>query len=609
MRVNVMDYGAVGDGATLNTAAFARAVEACSQAGGGYVSVPAGQFVTGTVELKSHVYLELLPGAEILGSMCIADYRGTRRGSAWDPRISAHINQKLVEDVDSAAHINPCKALILAEDQHHVGIIGHGTLNGRRGYAFPSGEDIGNPFLVVFSHCADVTLENVSMTNPGSFTNYLLGCERVTIRGLHIDSTATGCGDGIDFDGGRDVTISDCQIDAGDDGIGLKTLSPDEPCERFAITNCVIRSHYWGCIRIGPETASDFRQITVSNCVFRDSNDGLKLQLCEDRVFEDFVFSNIVMDRVTRPIFLTLNHYPFSVHSHSVRPACGAIRRMTFTGITALLTERREDPVVGPVTPYSGCVIYSLPDGVLEDLTFSHIRLACLGGGSTEAAQRANQPDMLDFYEQYPESCLKIGEPPAAAFYLRNARHVRFDDVAVTCAEPDARAAFAAENIQNLSLHGVRAEQTAGLLRHHLCDNLTVEHCDGVLTGFTPAQAADYAAARSLSAALDARMQEIAGLMDSLSGRSEAAFDALEGAYLPAGAGGVLYLPQTKGSFTVKLNGQTVSEYEIPEEYRTKTCFACRVPAMQGAENTLRVYPGEGFEGEECAAFFYRDAL
>ena len=167
MRVNVVDYGAVGDGVTLNTAAFASAVEACSQAGGGYVSVPAGQFVTGTVELKSHVYLELLPGAELLGSMRIADYRGTRRGSAWDPRISAHINQKLVADADDPAPINPCKALVLAEDQHHVGIIGHGTLNGRRGYAFPSGEEIGNPFLVVFSHCADVTLENVSMTNPG----------------------------------------------------------------------------------------------------------------------------------------------------------------------------------------------------------------------------------------------------------------------------------------------------------------------------------------------------------------------------------------------------------------------------------------------------------
>lgn len=608
MRANILDYGAVGDGVTLNTAAFAAAVEACASAGGGYICVPAGRFVSGTIELKSHVYLELLPGAEILGSMSISDYRGTRRGCAWRT-VSARARQPELAAVGVEANrhtINPCPALVMAEDQHHVGIVGQGLLDGRRGGGCPSGPESGLPFLVVFSHCSDVLLENVSMVHPGSFTNYLLACERVTIRGLHIDSTGTACGDGIDFDGGRDVTISDCQIDAGDDGIGLKTLTPEEPCERFAITNCVIRSKYWGCIRIGPETAGDYRQITVSNCVFRDSNDGLKLQLCEDRVFEDFVFQGIVMDRVTRPFFITLNHYPFSLYSPSVRPPCGAMRRMIFSNITALLTERRDDPGVGAGTPYSGCVLYSLPDGAIEDVTFSHIRLTCLGGGSSQAGQRTNQPDMLDFVEQYPESCLKLGEPPAAAFYLRNARNICLEDVAVICTEPDARCAFAAENIANLSLTGVRAEHTTGLLRHHLCENLTVDRCQGGLVQFTPGQEADYAAARKISASVERRMQEIVSLIDSLRGRPEAVFDALEGGCFPAGAGGVLYLPAIKGDLSVELNGKILCEYRLPDEYRTLTCFACRIPALSEKENRLRIIPGKELSASTLAACFYR---
>lgn len=606
MRVSILDYGAVGDGETVNTSAFATAVEACEKAGGGFVSVPAGRFVTGTVELKSNVYLELLPGAELLGSMRMADYRGTERGSAWSPAIVRSINHKLAQGEDDPPAVNPCKALVMAEKQHHVGIVGYGTLDGRRGAGFPQDEETGAPFLVVFSKCSDVTLENVTMKRPGSFTNYLLDCRRVTIRGLHIDSTGTACGDGIDFDGGCDVTISDCQIDAGDDGISLKTLTPSEPCERFAITNCVIRSHYWGCIRIGPETASDFRQITVSNCVFRDSNDGIKLQLCEDRVFEDFIFTGIVMDRVTRPFFVTLSHYPFSLYSNSVRPASGVIRRMTFSNISALLTERREDPVVGPGTPYSGCVIYSLPDGTLEDLTFSHIRLTCLGGGSCEASRRAGLPDMLDFVEQYPESCLKIGEPPAAAITIRNARRIRLDDVGVTCLRPDARCALVAENVDRFSLCSVYAENTSGLLRRHRCGDMRIEGCSGDIFDLTAEQTEEYDAARRRAAELDARMREIAALVDSLQGNPTAVFSSAEAYSLPAGRGGILYLPTVSGCFTVELNGRAIAEYWIAPEYRTRTCFACRIPETSGPSNCLCILPGEDFPDTPLTVFLYQ---
>lgn len=602
MNVNVIDFGAVGDGVTDNTDAFAAAVEACSGSGGGLVSVPAGQYVSGTVRLQSHVYLELQPGCELLGSMDFSKYSGTKRGCAWMSRTAQLVNDKLQV---AASTVNPCKALVVAEDAHHVGIVGFGTLDGRRDNSMAGDPKVGMPFLVVFSNCTDVTLETVTMTRPGSFTNYLLNCKRVNIRGLHIHSTGTACGDGIDFDGGQDVTVSDCFIDAGDDGIGLKTLTPAEPCERFTITNCHIRSQYWGCIRIGPETASDYRFITVSNCVFYDSNDGIKLQLCEDRVFEDFTFSNLVMDRVTRPFLITNTHYPFSIYSHTSRPACGSMRRILFSNISAVLTERRAIPPFGQDTPYSGCLVYSLPDGVIEEVAFSHIRLLCLGGGSRQAAEKTDQPALLDYVGFYPESCLQFGEPPAAAFTLRNAKHISFSDVTVTCTRPDERCAFAAEHVEQLELHRVRAENTAGLLRQHDCKGLVLDNSEGRVVSFTPGQTAAHEQAIRHAAQMEEKIRRITALADSVSG-TPVAFDGEKGLTLPAGAQGTLVLPLIDGCFAVTRDDRVVEDYWVLPEYRCKTLFACPIPAAL-RETVVKVLPGEDCTCSPIPAVFYRE--
>ncbi|MBR4867971.1 MAG: right-handed parallel beta-helix repeat-containing protein [Clostridia bacterium] len=602
MIANILDYGGVADGVTDNTAAFEKAVAACERAGGGKVFVPSGQFVSGTIELKSNVFLELEPGAEILASYDFSLFKPTKRGSAWIARSALLVNPNL--QVDPAARVNPCKALIMAEDAHHVGVIGFGTLDGRRETG-KTPKDAGSPYLVVFSNCTDVFLEDVTMIRPGSFTNYLLNCKKVTIRGLHIDSTGTACGDGIDFDGGQDVTISDCIIDAGDDGIGLKTLTPSEPCERFTITNCNIRSKYWGCIRIGPETAADYRFITVSNCVFHDSNDGIKLQLCEDKVFEDFVFSNLTMDRVTRPFFITNTHYPFSIYSNGSRPACGAMRRILFNNITAVLTERRDVEGVGPYTPYSGCLLYSLPSGTIEDVTFSHIRLACLGGGTKEDGQKTDQPDLLDYVGFYPESCLQFGTPPAAAFTLRNAKNIRFNDFSITCKQPDGRCAFAAENVVDLALEQVRVQNTNGLLRQHACDNLLVQNSRGEVVAFTAQQEAAYDQAKADSAQMEQTICAITDLIDGVGG-SPFSFNGEQGIQLSAHTQGVLVLPLIDGCFTVELGDQTIAKYDPLPCYRGKTMFACPV-CVADQPRCLTVHPIERGAVETVYALFYKE--
>lgn len=599
MRYNILDFGGVPDGNTDNTLAFENAVCACCNGGGGYVTVPAGQYVTGTVQLKSNVYLELLPGAVLLGSMDFTKYKPTKRGCAWGSRAAGLVNEKISPD---ASKVNPCKALVMAEDAHHVGIIGQGVLDGRRDNTCAGNSEIGMPYLVVFSHCEDVLIRDVTMRRPGSFTNYLLGCKRVTVSGLHINSVGTACGDGIDFDGGEDVTISDCIIDAGDDGIGLKCLTPSEPCVRFTITNCIIRSELWGCIRIGPESASHFKNITVSNCVFYDSNDGIKLQLCEDYNFEDFTFTGITMNKVTRPFFMTVTHYPFSLYSSSTRPKCGKMRRINFSNITALLTERRN---VNSYTPYSGCLMYALPESPMEDISFDNIRLTCLGKGTKKMAEKVDQHDILDYVGFYPESCLSFEEPPAAAFTIRNAKNVRFSHVDISCTEPDERCAFAVEETNGLTLHGVSVKNAGGLLRKHNCDNLTVELSKGDLIDFTPLQKQRYEVARKEGREVEGKIQSITAIIDSV--KSDGIeFSGNEGLKIPQDTGGKMVIPLVDGCFAIYLGEEKISEYLVPKDYRTKTAFACKVPKRKG-DNVLRFVPLDDCRMKNPTILFFKD--
>ena len=599
MRYNILDFGGVADGITDNTLAFEKAVSACFDGGGGYVTVPAGEYVTGTVELKSNVYLELLPGAKLLGSMDFSKYKPTKRGCAWGARAAMLVNDKMSPD---ASNVNPCKALVMAEDAHQVGIIGQGVLDGRRDDSCAKNPEVGMPYLVVFSHCEDVLLRDVTMYRPGSFTNYLLGCKRVTISGLHINSVGTACGDGIDFDGGEDVTISDCIIDAGDDGIGLKCLTPSEPCIRFTITNCTIRSELWGCIRIGPEATSHFKNITVSNCVFHDSNDGIKLQLCEEYNFEDFTFTGITMNEVTRPFFLTVSHYPFSIYSSSSRPKCGKMKRINFSNITALLTERRN---VNLYTPYSGCLLYALPECPMEDISFDNIRLTCLGGGTKKMADKTDQHDILDYIGLYPESCLTFEEPPASAFTIRNGKNIRFSHIDISCIDKDERCAFAVEEVDGLTLHGVSVRDTAGLLRKHNCENLSVEYSGGEIVEFTPEQITDYNKAREIGREIEHKIQNITEIIDSVKGE-HIEFNGEEGVKIPANTSGKVVIPLVDGCFALCLGDKKVAEYVVPKEYRTKTTYAFELKA-ENEDKLLKFIPLDGCTIINPRILFYKE--
>jgi len=201
---DLLDYGGIGDGKTLDTAAIQRAIDACHKAGGGTVVAPSGfDFLTGTFRLKSHVELHLEAGSRIIGAKEQEHYP----------------NDEL-------------RCLIEAYDSDFISITGMGVIDGRAHEHMV--EDLTyiyrgtdwRPRLIGLIRCRHLTFRDFTMRDSANWGLHLTGCEDVVIHGLRIlnDLKVPNC-DGIDPDHCRNVRISDCHIEAGDDCIVLKNTN------------------------------------------------------------------------------------------------------------------------------------------------------------------------------------------------------------------------------------------------------------------------------------------------------------------------------------------------------------------------------------------------
>jgi polygalacturonase len=270
---NILDYGAVGDGVTVNTKAIQAAIDA-----GGIVHIPAGVFVTGTIHLRSNGGLYLDHGAVLKASHDHADY------NAPD-----YCPQNRVFPSESMAGTH----LISAVEESNVSITGFGKIDGdshhwvNEKHTTPHGffghpplEDNRPAQMVFFAECKNVTVEGVTLYQAPFWHLFFHGCEDVKVHGLTIEGERRQwVNDGIDIDTCKRVTVSDCIIDTGDDGITLRAatknlLHSDGVCEDVTVTNCIIRSYLDYGIRVGVGDGL-IRDCLFSNIIIRDSLKGI----------------------------------------------------------------------------------------------------------------------------------------------------------------------------------------------------------------------------------------------------------------------------------------------------------------------------------------------
>ena len=299
--LDVLDFGALPDGKTVNTAAFARGTKACSDAGGGVIHVPPGTYITGPITLGSNTVFHLDAGAIVKGSPVLADY----------PREASPVSGESARG-----------GVVTARDAENVAIIGHGVIDGNgmvfqltnqihqggdldKRYTrqkdqymdpkfgtetgpFGHGDRPGN--LIRFINCRKALLEGVTIQNSPTWTIQFNRCFDVTVHGVNINSDASdrriGNDDGMDLRDCENIRVSDCNIHTGDDCIAVFGS------RNLAVSNCILSARSAG-IRVGYSGGE------TRNCVFQnlviDSNCGLKVNVRSGGVVEDVLFSDIVM--------------------------------------------------------------------------------------------------------------------------------------------------------------------------------------------------------------------------------------------------------------------------------------------------------------------------
>jgi polygalacturonase len=257
LTLNVRDFGAKADGVTKDTVALQQAIDRCWVLGGGEAVVPAGEYLTGALALRSNTILRLEKDAHLIGSPDLADYPVAQ--VRWEGKwIQGHV------------------ALIYAMDANHTGIVGPGKLTGnqkvggRPNQAYP----LRHPALVEPIGCNDVRFEDFSTEQLGTmWCLHATYCENLLYKNLTIRSTS-GNGDGIDIDSCKHVRIEGCDIATGDDCISIKSGRGEEAyqllrtSEDVLITNCTFADSIFACIGIGSETSGGIRNVRIEHCKF-----------------------------------------------------------------------------------------------------------------------------------------------------------------------------------------------------------------------------------------------------------------------------------------------------------------------------------------------------
>lgn len=338
--VSLADFGAVGDGQTLNTEAFSNAIAALSEKGGGELDVPPGLWLTGPIRLCSNLNLHLERGALIkfspdynLYPLAVIDRKGEKEvvttsplfgqgleniaitgegiidgsGEAWravkKEKLTAGDWDALIK---SGGVVNergdtwwPSQAVM--EGEKKVALLqGSGSLNLAD---YEPYHQFLRPKLLCLIECKKVLLQGVTFENPPNWTLNPAMCEDVSIFNVTIhNSYAAQNSDALDLESCRRAIIKDSIFDAGDDGICIKSGRDAAgrrlgmPTEDVLVEGCTVYHAHGGFV-VGSEMSGGVRNIRVNNCTFIGTDSGLRFKTVRGRggVVENIDISNIRM--------------------------------------------------------------------------------------------------------------------------------------------------------------------------------------------------------------------------------------------------------------------------------------------------------------------------
>jgi polygalacturonase len=387
----ISDFGAIGDGKTLNTGAIQKAIDECFSRGGGTVSVPPGVFLSGTLQLRSNINLHLESGGVLRGSSRLEDYslNGKLVGLLYTQEAknvaitglgTIDGNGDSFMDLDKAKKIDSAGSAWTRQKEHFREV--------NQGVGDGPSVPKDRPFqMIIFSDCRNVTLRDVLITDSPFWTVHCADCDGVIVSGIRIwCNLLVPNNDGIDFTSCSNVQMSDCDIRTGDDCIvltgydhhfnlpGFKNLK--HPSENITVTNCTLQSRS-AAIRIGGFDQNPMRNYVFSNITITNSNRGIGIFARDRGSIENIVFSNIVID--TRLHTGDWWGQGDPIHLSAVRlvndVVPGKIRNVKFRDIIC--------------KGESGIVVFGSDESVIEDISFEGLTLH-LGEGPLSGVAGGN---------------------------------------------------------------------------------------------------------------------------------------------------------------------------------------------------------------------------
>lgn len=453
---NILDFGAVGDNSTINTKAIQSAIDRCSEKGG-KVYFPAGEYISGTLYLKSNVTIHLSENAKLIGSTNIKDY--------------PHNNPEYKFYGDTWVK----QSLIYAEKQENIAITGKGTIDGQ-GWAFKNttrkkpDRYMNRPYVLWFVECTNVKVEDIFMTNSAMWMQHYLACNKVRIRGIRVFNHCNKNNDMIDIDGCKDVIISDCIGDTDDDALTIKSTS-NRISENIIMNNCILSSHC-NAIKCGTESSGGFKNIVISNCIIRPSErrnviygtpngiSGITLGMVDGGSLDGININNIIIEGVSVPLYMRLGNRARAYRSDQREIPVGTFKNVQINNIYATGADS------------ISCSFTGIPGHPIENISLSNIQISFKGG----IEMNENLFDVPELETHYPESTM-FGVLPASALYIRHAKNINLNQIQFSFDKTDTRPALICEDVENLRLQNITLginSKPKYMLGLKNCSNVTV---------------------------------------------------------------------------------------------------------------------------------------